>query len=237
MNAHMQAHQDRNPFHLRHITEWRSTESFDDVGPCVVMASPGMLQSGLSRHLFERWCTFKNNTTLIAGYAVEGTLAKKIQSEVSEITALNGRLLPVRCSVKYISFSAHADFLQTSNFIAALQPPTVILVHGEYNEMKRLHNEIAKKYRDKRGFQIKMPGNCEEVSLEFREERTAKAIGHLAKRKLVDGTRISGMLVARDFEYQLMDAKCVSLCRSRGQLTSVPTPNLTLLRQCACRHY
>lgn len=37
-----------------------------------------------------------------------------------------------------ISFSAHADFDQTSQFLDALRPQHVILVHGEANEMGRL---------------------------------------------------------------------------------------------------
>ncbi len=40
------------------------------------MASPGMMQSGLSRQLFEAWCTDKRNGLIVAGYCVEGTLAK-----------------------------------------------------------------------------------------------------------------------------------------------------------------
>ena len=40
------------------------------------MASPGMMQSGLSRQLFETWCTDKRNGLIVAGYCVEGTLAK-----------------------------------------------------------------------------------------------------------------------------------------------------------------
>lgn len=51
-------------------------DHFDDIGPSVVMASPGMMQSGLSRELFESWCTDKRNGVIIAGYSVEGTLAK-----------------------------------------------------------------------------------------------------------------------------------------------------------------
>ena len=51
-------------------------EHFEDIGPSVVLASPGMMQSGLSRELFESWCTDKRNGTIIAGYCVEGTLAK-----------------------------------------------------------------------------------------------------------------------------------------------------------------
>ena len=35
-----------------------------------------MMQSGLSRQLFEAWCTDKRNGLIVAGYCVEGTLAK-----------------------------------------------------------------------------------------------------------------------------------------------------------------
>lgn len=58
----------------------QSMDHFDDIGPSVVMASPGMMQSGLSRELFESWCTDKRNGVIIAGYCVEGTLAKVSQS-------------------------------------------------------------------------------------------------------------------------------------------------------------
>ena len=58
----------------------QSMDHFDDFGPSVVMASPGMMQSGLSRELFESWSTDKRNGVIIAGYCVEGTLAKVSQS-------------------------------------------------------------------------------------------------------------------------------------------------------------
>lgn len=65
----------------------QSMDHFDDIGPSVVMASPGMMQSGLSRELFESWCTDKRNGVIIAGYCVEGTLAK-----------VSGSLRPLRYS-------------------------------------------------------------------------------------------------------------------------------------------
>ena len=36
-----------NPFQFRHIAHLKSAAQFDDVGPCVVMATPSMLQVGL----------------------------------------------------------------------------------------------------------------------------------------------------------------------------------------------
>ena len=110
------------------------------------MASPGMLQSGLSRELFETWCPDSRNSVIIAGYCVEGTLAKMIMSEPEEITSITGQRLPLKCSVTYISFSAHTDYEQTSEFIRLLKPGHIILVHGEHSEMQRLRYEDSVLY-------------------------------------------------------------------------------------------
>jgi len=105
---------------------FQGIDHFEDIGPCVVMASPGMMQSGLSRELFESWCTDSKNGVIIAGYCVEGTLAKTILSEPEEITTMSGQKLPLKMSVDYISFSAHTDYQQTSEFVRILKPPHVV---------------------------------------------------------------------------------------------------------------
>lgn len=46
---------------------FQGIDHFDDIGPCVIMATPGMLQNGLSRELFESWCTDSKNGVIIAG--------------------------------------------------------------------------------------------------------------------------------------------------------------------------
>jgi cleavage and polyadenylation specificity factor subunit 3 len=88
------------------------------------------MQSGLSRELFELWCSDRRNGVIIPGYCVEGTLAKHIMSEPKEITTLSGATVPLHMSVNYISFSAHSDFLQTSEFIDLLVPPHVVRIHS-----------------------------------------------------------------------------------------------------------
>ncbi|XP_013136925.1 PREDICTED: cleavage and polyadenylation specificity factor 73 [Papilio polytes] len=128
-----------NPFVFRHISNLKGIDHFEDIGPCVIMASPGMMQSGLSRELFESWCTDPKNGVIIAGYCVEGTLAKTILSEPEEITSMSGQKLPLKMSVDYISFSAHTDYQQTSEFINILKPPHVVLVHGEAQAQDKLY--------------------------------------------------------------------------------------------------
>uniref|UniRef100_A0A672NUI2 Cleavage and polyadenylation specificity factor subunit 3 n=1 Tax=Sinocyclocheilus grahami TaxID=75366 RepID=A0A672NUI2_SINGR len=195
-----------NPFVFKHISNLKSMDHFDDIGPSVVMASPGMMQSGLSRELFESWCTDKRNGVIIAGYCVEGTLAKHIMSEPEEITTMSGQKLPLKMSVDYISFSAHTDYQQTSEFIRALKPPHVILVHGEQNEMARLKAALIREYEDNDEVHIEVhnPRNTEAVTLNFRGEKLAKVMGSLADKKCVQAQRVSGILVKKNFSYHIL---------------------------------
>ncbi|KAM0676141.1 endoribonuclease ysh1 [Gurleya vavrai] len=116
----------------------------DSKKPCVVMASPGMLQSGLSRDLFEKWCEDKKNGVIVPGYCVNGTLAKEIMNEPDEIESIRGGKLKLKCSIDFISFSAHVDYLQNSQFIEECNPNFLFLVHGEMNEMHRLKNALKR---------------------------------------------------------------------------------------------
>lgn len=51
-------------------------------------------------------------------------------SEPEEITTMSGQKLPLKMSVDYISFSAHTDYQQTSEFIRALKPPHVVSIRA-----------------------------------------------------------------------------------------------------------
>lgn len=194
---------DNNPFDFKHISPLKSIDNFDDVGPSVVMASPGSLQSGLSRQLFDKWCSDKKNACVIPGYVVEGTLAKTIISEPKEVTLLNGLTAPLNMQVHYISFSAHADFAQTSSFLNELMPPNIILVHGEANEMGRLKQKLVTQFADK-NVKIMSPKNCQSVEMRFTSEKMAKVIGRLAEKVPDPVGTVSGVLVKKGFTYQIV---------------------------------
>lgn len=195
----------RNPFVLKHISNLKSVDHLEDMGPCVVLASPGMMQSGLSRQLFEAWCTDSRNTCIIAGYCVEGTLAKQILAEPEDIVTLSGHKIARKCHVQYISFSAHTDYLQTSEFIRILRPPNIVLVHGEATEMNRLKNAITREYETQDNPPILYnPKNTHSVVLNFRGEKTAKVMATLAVTAPTPGHQLSGLLVKRNFTYHLL---------------------------------
>ena len=76
-----------------------------------------MMQNGLSRELFEKWCTDRRNGVILAGYFVEGTMAKEIMTHPEEIQTMAGQKLPLKMQVEYMSFSAHVDYRQISGKI------------------------------------------------------------------------------------------------------------------------
>lgn len=227
-----------NPFSFKYVRNVQGANRFDDNGPCVFMASPGMLQNGLSRELFERWCTNKQNGLVLTGYSVEGTLAKKVVNEPEYITRLDGRQVRLACSVDYITFAAHADFKETRNFVADTKPTHCVLVHGEKNNMTRLRDELDKIHNRTEGgrkLNLYSPGNCSSVNLMFKNAKSARAIGVLDDKAeaLKDGTKVSGLLIKQDFAYTLVKPKdlpqLTSLKVSKiNQSTIVPTKKVLI---------
>lgn len=201
-----------NPFHFKHIKSIRSLDKFTDIGPCVMLASPGMLQNGVSRQLLEKWAPDPRNALIITGYSVEGTMAKQVLNEPIDIPSLQNPdiRIPRRMSVEELSFAAHVDFKENSEFIDLVGARTIILVHGETNNMGRLKSALLSKYAPLRNspeeVKIYNPRNCVDVSLEFRQQKVARMVGTLATSNPnpVEGTLISGVLVEKDFALSLV---------------------------------
>ena len=132
------------PWDFRFVRSLKSLERFDDVGGCVMLASPGMMQNGVSRELLERWAPDQRNGVIITGYSVEGTMAKLIAHEPDQIQAIMTRgsntatrrpggaregeqvMIPRRCSVQEYSFAAHVDGTENREFIEEVSAPVVV---------------------------------------------------------------------------------------------------------------
>ena len=138
------------PWDFRFIRSLKNLERFDDSSGCVILASPGMLQNGVSRELLERWAPNERNGVVITGYSVEGTMAKEIMNEPESIPAImtnrnagalgrGGRpggadaekaMIPRRCSVQEYSFAAHVDGQENREFIEEVAAPVVVSGHA-----------------------------------------------------------------------------------------------------------
>ena len=170
-----------NPWNFRYIRSIRRGD-FKDVGPCVVLAAPGMLQKGFSRDLFDKWAEDPRNGVILAGYSVEGTLARTLEAQPTEVDSLSLRKLTRRCLIERISFSAHADSAQTHEFIEKLKPDAIVLVHGERNEMRRLFKSLADRYAGSERFRgVTMPANNQSIAFEFNETKVVRIMGSLAE--------------------------------------------------------
>lgn len=134
------------PWDFRFVRSLKNLERFDDVGECVMLASPGMMQNGVSRELLERWAPNDRNGVVITGYSVEGTMAKTIMDEPDSIPVVMGNrnqavmsrkglgpngepekaMIPRRCSVQEYSFAAHVDGQENREFIEEINAPVVV---------------------------------------------------------------------------------------------------------------
>lgn len=138
------------PWDFRFVRSLKNLERFDDVGECIMLASPGMFQNGVSRELLERWAPSEKNGVVITGYSVEGTMAKQLMNEPDSIPAImsnrsgpmmgrrpgpNGEpertMLPRRCSVEEFSFAAHVDGVENREFIEEIAAPVVVSSSAE----------------------------------------------------------------------------------------------------------
>lgn len=217
------------PWDFRFVRSLRSLERFDDVGGCVMLASPGMLQTGTSRELLERWAPSDRNGVVMTGYSVEGTMAKGLLNEPDQIPAVmskvstgHGRgrvpgvndedqkvMIPRRCTVDEVSFAAHVDGVENRTFIEEVAAPVVILVHGEKHQMMRLKSKLLSLNADK-AVKVKVytPANCDEVRIPFKKDKIAKVVGKLAElappSENDDAQLMAGVLVQNGFNLSLM---------------------------------
>ncbi|VDC03578.1 unnamed protein product [Peniophora sp. CBMAI 1063] len=201
-----------NPFVFKYISSVPQTRGWErKIGegpPCVVLASPGFMQTGPSRELFEMWAPDARNGLIITGYSVEGTLARDIILEPDEVQGVKGNIIQRKMSVDEVSFGAHVDYQQNSEFIELIGAPHVVLVHGEANNMARLKQALQSKYKARdEDIKVHTPRNLETLKLTFRGERVAKAIGHLADKPARTGDILQGLLVAKDYSYTLLEGR------------------------------
>ncbi|EPQ57057.1 hypothetical protein GLOTRDRAFT_73592 [Gloeophyllum trabeum ATCC 11539] len=198
-----------NPFVFKHVSNIPQTRGWErkiaEGPPCVVLASPGFMTVGASRELFEMMAPDPRNGLIVTGYSVEGTLARDILTEPTEVVGLKGNIIQRKMSVDEISFSAHVDYSQNSEFIEMVKAQHVVLVHGEVNNMGRLRAALQSRYKDRdEEVKIHTPRNLETLELTFRGERVAKAIGTLAQKAPQANDTLSGLLVSKDYSYTLL---------------------------------
>ena len=141
----------RNVFDFQHIRPF-DRALVDAPGPMVLFATPGMLHGGLSMEVFKKWAPYDSTLVIMPGYCVAGTLGHKVLSNGGKPQVIQlpqdegGGQLHVRCKIRHLSFSAHADAKGIMTLIKQVEPANVMLVHGERQKMEFLKGRIQSEF-------------------------------------------------------------------------------------------
>ncbi|TFG05955.1 MAG: beta-CASP ribonuclease aCPSF1 [Promethearchaeota archaeon] len=164
-------HQGKNPFLSDFFTTISSYEERMDVlkgGPCIIMATSGMLIGGPSVQYLKGLAGDKNSALIFVSYQVSGTLGNRIQRGFREFQYVDakGRTQLVKLNLNVFTlegFSGHSSRSQISQFLRRIQPrPKVVITnHGEESKCISLSTMIHKKLRKS----TKAPKNCETLIL------------------------------------------------------------------------
>jgi predicted metal-dependent RNase len=113
------------------------------------------------------WADDSNSTLIFVGYQAEGTLGRRIQRGVSDITLMDkGKPITIqfKMAVEVVDgFSGHSDRRQLINYIATLEPKPerIIVGHGEEHKCTDLASAIYKKFN----IETRAPMNLESIRM------------------------------------------------------------------------
>jgi len=168
---HSILHEEINPFQSDYFTivEHPSVrQGIIEGEPCIVLATSGMLEGGPVIEYFKNWAADPNNTIIFVSYQIEGTLGRRVQKGVTEVTTMDNEgkmaVAQVKLQVESIEgFSGHSDRRQLVAYLMHLKPKPerVFMCHGEKSKINSFANFID----NKAGINAVVPGVLETFRL------------------------------------------------------------------------
>jgi len=164
-------HKDQNPFladiFKRVGSQKERMQVIEETGPCVVLATSGMLVGGPSVEYLKHLADNPRNSLVLVCYQGEGSLGRRIQRGDREFnlgTVSKPDMLQLKCEVHTVEgFTGHSGRKQLMNFIYHCdpRPKKVIINHGENSRCLDLASSIHKLYR----IETVAPRNLETVRI------------------------------------------------------------------------
>lgn len=147
-------HHDVNPFQSDYfvtVTDPSTRGEIVQGGPCIVLATSGMLEGGPAVDYFKQLASDERNAIVFVSYQIEGTLGNRIRGGLRDVSLMNqnGRMEVIKLNARVESvegFSGHSDRRQLLSFIQRMSPkPSRVLVgHGEAKKCDELAQAINK---------------------------------------------------------------------------------------------
>jgi uncharacterized protein len=133
-------HKDNNPFLRENIKRIGSAkerqELLEDKGPCVILATSGMLVGGPSVEYLKQLAENPKNLLIFTCYQGEGSLGRRIQRGDREINFQKSNkfeTVKINMDVEKLEITGHSDRRELIAFVNHCQPKPkkIIVVHGE----------------------------------------------------------------------------------------------------------
>ncbi|RLG53161.1 MAG: beta-CASP ribonuclease aCPSF1 [Thermoproteota archaeon] len=144
-------------------------------GPCILLASSGMLTGGPSLLYFSLLSDDPRNTLVFVSYQVAGTIGRAIRdgSRSVRIRLPDGteKLVDIKMRVYSIDgLSGHCDRLQLLSYVGGLRPTPqqILVVHGEAQKAMELSRDLWHLMRAKGVIWATAPYNLETYRLDRR---------------------------------------------------------------------
>ncbi|MFT4310734.1 MAG: beta-CASP ribonuclease aCPSF1 [Candidatus Woesearchaeota archaeon] len=165
-------HENDNPFLSENFKRVGSRkerqELLEQHGPCIIIATSGMLQGGASVEYLKFLAEDKRHTLIFVSYQGAGTMGRRItQGERDFAISVNGAKpenVTLKLDIHVVEgLSGHSDRKELMNYIARMQPkPRRIMInHGEASRCLDLASSIFKQHR----IESSAPRNLESVRL------------------------------------------------------------------------
>jgi KH/beta-lactamase-domain protein len=152
---HSILHEEVNPFQSDYFTivEHPSVrQGIMEGEPCIVLATSGMLEGGPVIEYFKNWAADPKNTIIFVSYQIEGTMGKRVQKGVNEVTMMDneGKMAVVQVQMQVESiegFSGHSDRRQLINYLTHLKPKPerIFVCHGEKSKINNIAGFLDRK--------------------------------------------------------------------------------------------
>jgi len=164
-------HKDENPFmsdiFQRVKGQKEIAQTIEETGPCIILATSGMMVGGASVEFFKQLADNPKNSLVLTCFQGPGSLGRKLQEGDKEITFQEGdKHDRVKVAMEILSirgFSGHSDYNQIISFIRHLspRPKKIIINHGENISCLELASALHKMFR----VETSAPKNLESIRL------------------------------------------------------------------------
>lgn len=162
--------QDNNPFTSDIFSRVGSPQERKEVfegGPCIVLATSGMLAGGASVEYFREFAPNKDNALVFVCYQGAGSLGRQVQEGLKQTKMMvDGKeeIVDVNFEINTLEgFSAHSGRNEIINFFNNMRPKPkrIIINHGEVSQSLELASGLYKLNR----VETNVPRNLETVRL------------------------------------------------------------------------